>query len=326
MALHEYLVEEVTLDCSVGLLSRREALRRLGLLGVAGAAATALLAACGDDDDEAGAPAPDTAAPSTATVTAAVATSSAVTSATSSAPTAASTATPSTAGTAPADEEIRFPGPNGELIGVFAEASPAKGAVLVIHENRGLTPHIRSIPARLAADGYSALAIDLLSEEGGTASLPSEGDATGALGNAPTERLVADLRAGLDELERRVPGAGLAVIGFCFGGGMTWQLLAAGEPRVAAAVPFYGPLPGGADFAGSPSAAVLGVYAGLDDRVNASRDAAAAALEAAGLEHELRTFDGVDHAFFNDTGPRYDAEAATAAYAAMLEWFDTHLS
>ena len=85
---------------------------------------------------------------------------------------------------------------------MFAEASPAKGAVLVIHENRGLTPHIRSIPARLAADGYSELAIDLLSEEGGTASLPSEGDATGALGNAPTERLVADLRAGLDELGR----------------------------------------------------------------------------------------------------------------------------
>ena len=209
---------------------------------------------------------------------------------------------------------------------MFAEASPAKGAVLVIHENRGLTPHIRSIPARLAADGYSALAIDLLSEEGGTASLPSEGDATGALGNA-TDRASGRRSAGRSRRAR-------AARPRCRAGGhrlllrrwMTWQLLAAGEPRVAAAVPFYGPLPGGADFAGSPSAAVLGVYAGLDDRVNASRDAAAAALEGAGLEHELRTFDGVDHAFFNDTGPRYDAEAATAAYTAMLEWFDTHLS
>ena len=75
-------------------------------------------------------------------------------------------------------EEIRFPGPHGELIGVVATASPARGAVLVIHENRGLTDHIRSIPARLAADGYTALAIDLLSEEGGTAGLPSGGDAT----------------------------------------------------------------------------------------------------------------------------------------------------
>ena len=70
----------------------------------------------------------------------------------------------------------------------------------MIHENRGLTPHIRSIPPRLAADGYTALAVDLLSEEGGTASLPSEGDATAALGNAPAERMIADLRAGLDEL------------------------------------------------------------------------------------------------------------------------------
>jgi carboxymethylenebutenolidase len=116
-----------------------------------------------------------------------------------------------------------------------------QGAVLVIHEDRGLTPHIRSIPPRLAADGYTAMAIDLLSEEGGTASLPTEGDATAALGNAPAERMIADLRAGLDELGRQAPGAPMAVIGFCFGGGMSWQLLAAGEPRLAAAVPFYGP-------------------------------------------------------------------------------------
>ena len=78
--------------------------------------------------------------------------------------------------------------------------------MLVIHENRGLTEHIRSIPPRLAADGYTALAIDLLSEEGGTASMPSEGDATAALGNAPTDRMIADLRAGLDELARQRAG------------------------------------------------------------------------------------------------------------------------
>ena len=210
------------------------------------------------------------------------------------------------------------------MIGVYSAAEPAKGAVLVIHENRGLTPHIRTIPPRLAADGYSALAIDLLSAEGGTAGM-SEGDAQAALGNAPTERLVADMLAGLDELERRNPDAELAVIGFCFGGGMTWTLLDAGDPRIAAAVPFYGPLPDGADFSGSPNAAVLGIYAELDDFVNPTMDAAAAALEAAGLEHELRTFEGVDHAFFNDTGRNYDADAAAEAYAAMLDWFAAHL-
>ena len=97
-------------------------------------------------------------------------------------------------------------------------------------------------------------------------------------------------------------------------------------PRLAAAVPFYGPFPAGADVAGSPNAAVLGVYAGLDGRVNGTRDAAEAALTAAGLPHELRVFDGVDHAFFNDTGPRYDAAAATAAYQAMLDWRGQHLT
>lgn len=317
MALKDYLVSEIALDCADGLVTRREALRRLGLLGLSGAAAAAVLASCGGDGDDA-APAVPTATAATATAaTASVTTVGATPS--SAAPAPAVTTTPASG------EEIRFSGPNGELIGVLAETSAVRGAVLVIHENRGLTPHIRSIPARLAADGYTALAIDLLSAEGGTASLPSEGDATAALGNAPAERLIADLRAGLDELERRAAGSKLATIGFCFGGAMTWQLLAAGEPRLAAAVPFYGPFPEGAGLDGSPNAAVLGVYASLDDRVNQTLEAAESALTAAGLTHVLRMFEGVDHAFFNDTGPRYDAEAAGQAYQAMLEWFDLHL-
>jgi carboxymethylenebutenolidase len=324
MALNDYLVQEVALDCQDGLLTRREALRRLSLLGVTSAAAVTLLAACGDDDDAT--PTPEVA--TGATSTAAGATTAATSASSASTPDASgSSNTPTSSGAAPATgEEIRFPGHAGELIGVLAEAGDPQGAVLVIHENRGLTPHIRSIPPRLAADGYTALAIDLLSEEGGTASLPSEGDATAALGAAPTERMIADLRAGLDELERKAEGAKLATIGFCFGGGMTWQLLAAGEPRLAAAVPFYGPFPEGADLSGSPNAAVLGIYAGEDGRVNGTMEAAEAALTDAGLTHELRVFDGVDHAFFNDTGPRYDAEAAAEAYQAMLDWFGQHLA
>jgi carboxymethylenebutenolidase len=104
-----------------------------------------------------------------------------------------------------------------------------------------------------------------------------------------------------------------------------WSLLAAGEPRLAAAAPFYGPGPSGANFSGS-KAAVLGVYAELDSRVNASKDAMDQALTAAGLVHEMRVFPGVDHAFFNDTGPRYDATQATAAYQAVLDWFALHLA
>jgi carboxymethylenebutenolidase len=211
------------------------------------------------------------------------------------------------------------------LQGAWAKASDPKGAVLVIHENRGLTDHIRSIPPRFARDGYSALAIDLLSEEGGTAAVGGEGEATASLGQAAPERLIADLRAGIDELQRRDRNTELAVIGFCFGGGLTWQLLAAGEPRLAAAAPFYGPAPASPDLSGS-KAAVLAVYAELDSRVNATRDVAVAALESAGLTHEVRTFPGVDHAFFNDTSPRYNAAAASEAYQAVLSWFATHLA
>jgi carboxymethylenebutenolidase len=104
---------------------------------------------------------------------------------------------------------------------------------------------------------------------------------------------------------------------------MTWALLDAGDDRIAAAVPFYGPAPDAPDFAGV-RAAVLGIYAGLDDRVNASRDRAAAALAAAGVTHEIKTFDGVDHAFFNDTGQRYDSIAADEAWDLTLNWIVDH--
>ena len=119
--------------------------------------------------------------------------------------------------------------------------------------------------------------------------------------------------------------AKLGVVGFCFGGAMTWRLLAAGEARLAVAVPFYGSIPDNPDFS-KAKAAVLAVYAERDQRVNATRDAAAAALGQAGLTHEVRTFAGVDHAFFNDTGPRYDAMVAAEAYKALLDWLGRHLS
>jgi carboxymethylenebutenolidase len=325
MALRRYLAEEIALDCAEGVVDRRDALRRLGLLGLTAVSASALLAACaGDDDSSTGtSAAASTAAATTGAATTAAGTSSSASSSSAAATTAAATTAPAAGAKG---EAITFPGPRGQLQGAYAAPADPKGAVLVIHENRGLTDHIASIPPRLAADGYAALAIDLLSEEGGTAALGESGAATAALGQAPAERLVADLRAGLDELARRAPGAKLAVMGFCFGGGMTWQLLAAGEPRLSAAVPFYGPAPANADFGGSKGAAVLGIYAENDSRVNATRDGAGAALTAAGLTHELRTFPGVDHAFFNDTGARYDQAAATEAYQATLDWFGQHLA
>jgi carboxymethylenebutenolidase len=294
MALRDYVLQEIALDHHDGLISRREALRRLGLLGLGVSAGAAFLAACGgggggSDKKEESRPAPST--------------------------------PPETA--APVAEDIMFTGPNGDLFGAWAEAPEPKGAILVVHEIFGMNDHIKSIPPRFAAEGYSALAIDLVSEEGGTAAL---GDDVGsALGAAPDDRLNADMRAGLDELERRAPDVKLGIIGFCFGGGMVWQLLAAGEPRLAAAAPFYGPAPDPADFSGS-EAAVFAVYGELDARVNASQAAAEAGLQAAGLTYEITTYPGADHGFFNDTSPRYNADAATAAYDDVLAWFDEHLA
>jgi carboxymethylenebutenolidase len=290
--LARYLAEEIAIDHRDGFITRREALRRLALLGVGTAVAAPMLAACMKAQPT-GSTTPDAAA----------------------APDAPSAGT----------EAITFTGPDGrKLMGAWAGATQPRGAVLVIHENKGLNDHIRSVAARLSAARYSALAIDLLSEEGGTASLGDPANATAALGKAPVERFVADMKAGLDEIARRAQGVKLAVIGFCFGGGMTWRMVASKDERVAAAAPFYGPMPDNADFTGS-KAAVLGVYAELDTRVNASRDAAKQALAKAGLPHEIVTYPKVDHAFLNDTGPRYNAEAAQQAWTKVMEWFGKHV-
>jgi carboxymethylenebutenolidase len=224
-------------------------------------------------------------------------------------------------------EAITFDGPNGELQGALAvPAGAPRGAVLVIHENRGLNDHTRTVAGRLATAGYVAIALDLLSEEGGTASFADAAAATGALGDAsmadPT-RFLEDMQAALDELERRAPGAKLGAIGFCFGGGQMWQLLAA-DARLAAVAPFYGQLPTGANFDAS-SAAVLAFYGELDARINATRDAADTALTAAGLTHEIVTEPGANHAFFNDTGGNFNAAAAADAWTRLIAFFRENL-
>src|SRR5262249_1853767 len=114
---------------------------------------------------------------------------------------------------------VTFRGPGGgRLLGARAGAARPGGGGVVVPENRGLTDHIGPVASRFAASGYSALAIDLLSEEGGTGSFPDEAAAMAALYGVPTSRFVADLKAGVTELERRVPGKKIAATGFCFGG------------------------------------------------------------------------------------------------------------
>jgi len=294
--IQKYLAEEVAEDLADGIITRREAMRRLGLLGLSAPAATGLLASF------------------------------------ASAPAAAAKATSGkrggkggreTAWAPVARESITFAGPNGTLMAAWAPAAKPRGGVLVIHENRGLTEHIRAVAGRFAASGYSALALDLLSEEGGTGAFPGEAEVAAALGQIPPERFDADMKAAVTELKRRLRGKKLAAIGFCFGGAMVWRLLAAGEKRLDAAAPFYGPFPAGASLRKS-RAAVLGVYGGLDARVNATRAEATAALKAAGLRYRILTFADANHAFFNDTGERFNAPAAEEAWRRVIGWFDKH--
>ena len=294
--LQRYLAEEVVEDHIDGIITRREAMRRLGLLGVSGGAAVTLLAASAGS-------------------------AIAKTSTGGAGRTAASTSSWAPVATTP----IMFDGPRGKLMAAWAApAGKPAGAVLVIHENRGLTDHIRSVAGRFAANGYAALALDLLSEEGGTAAFPGEAEVAAALSAAPPARFEADMKAAVGELRRRAPHVGIAAIGFCFGGGMVWRLLASGERRLSAAAPFYGPFPAGGDLRHA-RAAVLGVYGGLDARVNGTRDAAHKALDGAGLEHRIATYSAADHAFFNDTGARFDAPAAEQAWHDVLHWFGKHV-
>ncbi|MDT5322968.1 MAG: carboxymethylenebutenolidase, partial [Mycobacterium sp.] len=194
--LQRYIAEEIAIDHVDGFLSRREALRRLALIGVGAAAATALIAACGENKK----PAAD--APVTSTG-----------GATESAPPPGSENTLAT-------EPITWAGPQGELQGAWAPAQSPKGAVLVIHENKGLNDWVRSVAGRFAGIGYSGLAIDLLSAQGGTATFTDPAQATAALSKIPPAEFVANLKSGVGELQRRAPGVKVAAVGFCMGGGL----------------------------------------------------------------------------------------------------------
>ncbi|MGW4090725.1 dienelactone hydrolase family protein [Nocardia sp. NPDC004750] len=294
--LQRYIAEEIAADHADGLVTRREALRRLGLLGLGATAAATLLAACANSD----------------------------TGNTDYSPSPTSPPTPPGSATALPTSAVTFAGPGGTLQAAWAAAPQPRGGVLVIHENKGLTDHIRSVTGRFAGAGYSALAVDLLSARGGTATFADPAEATAELSRIPQDQLVADLRAGLDELQRRVEGKKLGATGFCFGGGLTWLLLASGPSRLAAATPFYGPFPDNGDLTAS-KAAVLGIYAAADARVNASRAAAEAALARSGNPHQIFIAPDADHAFFNDTGQRYNATAATEAWRRVLNWYRTYL-
>jgi carboxymethylenebutenolidase len=195
---------------------------------------------------------------------------------------------------------------------------------LVCHENRGLTPHIEDVARRFAKAGYAALALDLLSREGGTASLDRDA-VPGALTQAGAQRHVSDFAAAFDYLKSQtyVDQGRIAMNGYCFGGGITWQA-ATDVPGLKATAAFYGPSP---DLAKVPTIkpAVFGVYAELDQRITGAMPALRDALDATDVRHQLTVYPGVDHAFHNDTGDRYVEAQATAAWNDTLAWFTKYV-
>jgi carboxymethylenebutenolidase len=305
--LQRYIAEEIATDHVDGLLSRREAMRRLALIGVGAAAASSLIAACSQQKGEQKATTTEMSSPTP-----------------SGSPTAAAAPPPGSEGAVPT-EPVTWAGPQGELQGAWAATPNPRGGVLVIHENKGLNDWVRSVAGRFAGIGYSALAIDLLSAQGGTATFSDPAQATAALSKIAPEVFMANLHSGVAELQHRVPDQKLATVGFCMGGGLVWQLLASGAPQLAAAIPFYGPLPENPDFSGSKGVAVLGIYAALDNRVTSSKDAAKAALDAAGMVNEIVVEPDADHAFFNDTGPRYNPAAAADAWRRVQDWLTRYV-
>ena len=215
----------------------------------------------------------------------------------------------------------------GDEITAYQARPAADGvypAILVCHENRGLNPHIEDVARRFAKEGYVALALDLLAREGGTATHDRD-EVPGLLTNAGADRHVADFVAGFDYLQGLdyVDGERIGLTGYCFGGGITWRVATA-LPELKAAVPFYGPAP---DLEQVPNinAAVLGVYAEQDERINAGIESLEQALMDAGITHQINIYPGVNHAFHNDTGERYVEEQATQAWQDTLAWFEEHL-
>jgi carboxymethylenebutenolidase len=202
--------------------------------------------------------------------------------------------------------------------------TPAEHAVLVIHENRGLNPHTRDVARRVALAGYKTLALDYLSPQGGTPADPDQ--AREMIGRVTPEQAVASGRAAVKWLHGSShPGRKVGAVGFCWGGGQVNRLAVADE-TLDAGVSYYGPvLP--ADQVPNLKAPLLLHYAGLDQRINAGVPAFEAALKAAGKPYALHMYEGVDHAFNNDTNAaRFNKAAADLAWSRTLAFFKTHLA
>lgn len=224
-------------------------------------------------------------------------------------------------------QDVEFEGATGKVSGYLVRpaGNDAKlPAVVVIHENRGLNAHIEDVARRMALDGFMALAVDFLSPAGGT---PEDEDkAREMIGQLDAGQTVANAVAAVKFLEAREDGNGkVGAVGFCWGGGMVNQLAAATD-ALDAGVAYYGRQLA-ADKVPDIKAPLMLHYAGLDERINAGIADYEAALKAAGKEYTLHMYDGVNHAFNNDTSDaRYDKAAADLAWSRTVEFFRAKLA
>ncbi len=224
-------------------------------------------------------------------------------------------------------ETVSYPGAKGEMKGYLVrpkDASASLGSVIVIHENRGLNGHIRDVARRVALEGFVALAPDFLSPQGGT---PDDEDkAREMFSGLDMAATVANAEATRAWLAKREGANGkVGAVGFCWGGGLVNRLATKSE-GLNAGVAYYGAQPPVEDVPAIRAPLMLH-YGGLDERINAGIDAYRKALEANGKQFEIFVYDGVNHAFNNDTSSaRYDKKAADLAWARTVAFFRKTLS
>jgi carboxymethylenebutenolidase len=218
---------------------------------------------------------------------------------------------------------------NGELsLGGYLAAPVGKGpfpAVVVIHENRGLNEHTRDVARRFAIEGFVALAPDALARRGGTASMKTPDEARAAIGTITPAEALADLEAALVYLDSlpSVRKGHLGSVGFCWGGARSFAL-AAHSARLRAAVVFYGSAPPQENLA-KVRVPVLGLYGETDTRITSAVPEVAAAMKAANKSFDSKIYAGAGHAFFNETGERYNPLAAADAWAKTIKFLREQL-
>ena len=327
-----YLAEEFAEDYEEGRLSRRDALKLIASVTGSLIVANSILASCAAPPETVATSAPINLPPATDSPTAGPTASGEASPTPESAPTESVSPQPAAYGTVVSDDPavtagpIQIPAGDTTLTGYLARPSSetVSPVILVCHENRGLTPHIQDVTRRFGKAGYVGLAVDLLSRQGGTEAVGSS-NVPGALGNIEPSQFVADFKSGWEFLKGQsfADANRVGMTGFCFGGGVTWQM-AVHRPELLAAVPFYGPHPSASDVP-SIQAAVLAIYGELDNRINSGIPEIEAAMAANNKIYEKIIYPNADHAFHNDTGTRYNPEAARDAWERTLAWFENHV-